>query len=85
MKRAEFESLLFVEVADRARDESASARSDRGRPWTQLRDEMLASGAKTVEELRAERIATFYKSTNATEGGVLAAFKGLFGPARPVK
>jgi hypothetical protein len=85
MKRAEFEALLFVEVADRARDESAFARGDRGRPWTQLRDEMLASGAKTVEELRAEKIASFYKSTNAAEGGVLAAFKGLFGTARPVK
>jgi hypothetical protein len=33
-----------------------------GRPWTQLRDEMVASGAKTVKELKPRRIAVFYGS-----------------------
>lgn len=84
MRQAEFESLLFVEVADRAATEPAPSANEGtygGRPWTRLRDEMLGSGAKTVEELRADRIAAFYKATNRADRGVLSSLRGLFGGA----
>ncbi len=49
-----------------------------GRPWLQLRDEMIASEAKTVAELRADRIVAFYHSTNPPRRGLLTALRDLF-------
>jgi hypothetical protein len=66
MKRAEFESLLFVEVADRAVAEpTPPPGTDKyyRRPWLQLRDEMVAGGALTVADLRGDRIVAFYHAT----------------------
>jgi hypothetical protein len=82
MNQAEFESLLFVDVADMAATEPTPQPGEakyHRRPWLQLRDEMLASGAKTVAELRADRIAAFYQSTRAADQGLLRALRGLFG------
>lgn len=81
MKQAEFESLLLVEVADRAAAEpDPPPGTDKcyGRPWLQLRDEMVACGAQTVAELRPDRITAFYYSTNPPVAGPLNAVKGLF-------
>lgn len=83
MKQVEFESLLFVDVEERA----AAERTPRegkprylGRPWTQLRDEMVARGAKTIKELPADPSAVFYRSTGSgSGGGVTTLFRGLFG------
>ena len=82
MKQAEFESLLFVEVADRAAAEPApppGKPKHYGRPWAQLRDEMVASGAKTVQELPASRILVFYQLTRPANGGVLSTLRRFFG------
>ena len=82
MKQAEFESLLFVDVADRAASERTPQPGEAKyyrRPWLQLRDEMVASGAKTVAELRADRIVAFYQSTSAADRGLLATLRNLFG------
>jgi len=82
MKLVEFESLMFVDVAERASAEPAAPSGEpryQRRPWTQLRDEMLASGAKTVDELSAKRIALFYRSTRSADGGVKSLFRSVFG------
>lgn len=81
MKQAEFESLLFVDVADRAAAEpTPPPGTDKyyRRPWLQLRDEMVASGAETVANLRADRIVAFYHSTQPANIGVKSIFTGLF-------
>ena len=80
VKRAEFESSLFVDVEERAAGEPGPPEDQpryHGRPWSKLRDAMLAGGATTVSELPAHAIATFYRSTKAA-GGVMSAFKDLF-------
>lgn len=82
MTQAEFESLLFIEVADRAAAEPPPPPGEPkyyGRPWLQLRDEMVASGAETVAALPAKRIAVFYQATRPANGGVKKMLKGLFG------
>jgi hypothetical protein len=82
MQRSAFESLLFVDVEERAAAEptpSAGEPKYLGRPWTQLRDEMLSRGAMSVAELPARTIADFYRVTGSAEGGVMSALKGLFG------
>ena len=78
----DFESLLFVDVEERAALEpTAPEGAPRyfGRPWTELRDEMLSRGASTIEELPADRVAAFYRSTKSGGGSVTALVKGLFG------
>jgi hypothetical protein len=80
MKQAEFESLLFVEVADRAAAEpTPRPGTDKyyRRPWLQLRDEMVAGDALTVADLRADRIVAFYHATQPANRGVKSIFKGL--------
>jgi hypothetical protein len=82
MKRADFDSLLFVDVEDHAAREPApreDAPKYDGRPWSRLRDTMLAGGATTVAELPEATVTTFYRSTGSGDGGVMAAVKGLFG------
>jgi hypothetical protein len=82
MKQAEFESLMFVEVADRAAVEpppQPGTLTYYGRPWTQLRDEMVASGAMTVEGLPADRVAVFYRVTKSADEGTLSTLRSLFG------
>lgn len=82
MTQAEFESLLFIDVADRAAAESSPPHSKSkyyGRPWLQLRDEMAASGARTVAHLPAKRIAVFYYATRPGNGGAKRVLRGLFG------
>ena len=81
MKQAEFESLMFIDVEERAAAEPAPEVGKpkyHGRPWTRLRDEMLASGSPTVADLPAKQIALFYRATKSTEGSVMSAFRGLF-------
>jgi hypothetical protein len=80
MKRAAFESLLFVDVEDRAAPEPAPQPAQPryfGRPWSQLRDEMIAKGASTVAELPAKTIESFYRSTESVNSAT-SIFKGLF-------
>jgi hypothetical protein len=87
MNQAEFESLLFVDVADRAAAEPAppeDADKYYRRPWLQLRDEMIASNAQTVAALRADRIVAFYHSTNGADQGLLSALKSRFSSASPI-
>jgi hypothetical protein len=82
MKQAEFEALLFVDVADRAATEPPTQHGKPkhyGRPWTQLRDEMVASGAKTVQELPSNRILVFYQLTRPANGGALSTLRRFFG------
>jgi hypothetical protein len=82
MQRAEFESLLFVDVEERAAAEAtppAGKPKYHGRPWTQLRDEMLAGGAMSVAELPDRTIELSYRSTKSADRGVMSALKGLFG------
>jgi hypothetical protein len=84
MDNAEFESLLFVDVADRAAGEAVPPHDKPkyyGRPWLQLRDEMVASGAPTVAELPAHRINAFYRSTQSGHGNTTRIFRRLFGAA----
>jgi hypothetical protein len=81
VKQAEFKSLLFVDVADRAASERAPAPGGstyEGRPWSRLRDEMLAGGAESVGELRSSEVVVFYHLTQSASGGVLSAFRNLF-------
>ena len=82
MQRAEFESLLFVDVEENAAAErtpaEGGAKYDR-RPWTELRDRMLASGALSVAELPERTISGFYRSTGSADRGVMSTFKELFG------
>ena len=82
MTQAEFESLLFIEVADRAAAESPPPHGKPkyyGRPWLQLRDEMVASGAHTVADLPAKRITTFYQATLPGNGSARSILRRLFG------
>jgi hypothetical protein len=82
MNQAEFKSLLIIDVADRAAAEPPAPPEESKyyrRPWLQLRDEMVASGAKTVAELRADRIAALYRATNASDRGPLSPIRRLFG------
>ena len=82
MTQAEFESLLFIDVADRAAAESSPPHGKPkyyGRPWLQLRDEMVASGARTVADLPAKRIAVFYYATRPGNGSAKRMLRGLFG------
>jgi hypothetical protein len=84
MKPEEFEALLFIEVADRAATEPPPEHGKPkhyGRPWTQLRDEMVASGAKTVHELSSSRILVFYQLTRPANGGALSSLRRFFGGA----
>lgn len=86
MRQTDFESLLFVEVEKRAATEAGPPDGKPryyGRPWTQLRDEMVASGARTVGELSTRRIAAYYQSTKSASGGAMSALKRLFGSAPP--
>lgn len=82
MRQADFEALLFVDVAERAASERTPQEGEPkygGRPWTQLRDTMLASGAMSVAELPEQAIAAYYRSTGSADRGVMSALKGLFG------
>jgi hypothetical protein len=94
MDHSEFKSLQFVDVAARASYESAyestpawepapppGRPNHRARLWLGLRDEMTASGAKTVADLPAERIAAFYHSIESGDGSASSVFKRLFGGA----
>jgi hypothetical protein len=81
MHKADFESLLFVDVEERAAAERTPPEGKpryHGRPWTQLRDQMLASGAMSVGELPERTIAAFYRSTGSVDRGVMSALKELF-------
>ena len=87
---SEFKSLPFVDVAARASFESGYDRTpvwepypSNGKPkhWLRLRDEMIASGAKTVADLPAERITAFYHSIESGDGSASSVFKRLFGGA----
>ena len=84
MTQAEFESLLFIDVADRAAAESSPPHGKPkyyGRPWLQLRDEMMASRAQTVAELPAKRIAAFYHATRPANGGKRVLGRLFGGPS----
>jgi hypothetical protein len=83
-RQTDFESLMFVEVEERAEAEAGPPQGRPkyyGRPWTQLRDEMLASGARTVGQLSPNRIAVHYHSTRSAYGSVIDSLRRLFGPA----
>jgi hypothetical protein len=83
-RQTDFESLMFVEVEERATGEAGPPQEKPkyyGRPWTQLRDEMLASGARTVGELSTNRVAVYYQSTSSAYGSVIGSLKRLFGTA----
>ncbi|MFZ0341692.1 MAG: hypothetical protein WAL31_05105 [Gaiellaceae bacterium] len=83
-RQTDFESLMFVNVEERARAEAGPSQGKPkyyGRPWTQLRDEMLASGARTVGELSTSRVAVYYHSTRSAQRGVVDSLKRLFGTA----
>jgi hypothetical protein len=81
MKRPAFESLLFVDVEDRAAVELAP-QVDKpkyfGRPWSHLRDEMIANGSSTVAELPANQIESFYRSTQSSKSAKRMFSRGLF-------
>jgi hypothetical protein len=82
MQQAEFESLLFVDVEEYAAAEHTPPEGKpkyHGRPWTQLRDEMLAAGAMSVAELPDRAIEIAYRSTKAAHRGVRSTLRGLFG------
>ncbi len=80
MKRAAFESLLFVDVEEKAATEPAPHRDKPkydGRPWSHLRDEMVARGSTTVADLPAKQIESFYRSTQSAQRAK-SKFMGLF-------
>jgi hypothetical protein len=82
MTQAEFKSLLFVDVVDRAAAEPAPPPGEskyHRRPWLQLRHEMVDSGARTVGELRADRIRVFYRATSVADRGLLGSLRRVFG------
>jgi hypothetical protein len=82
MRRAEFESLLFVDVEERSTAEPAPQQGEpkyHGRPWSRLRDEMLASGSETIAALPANQIEHFYRSTKSLDRSVISTFRHLFG------
>jgi hypothetical protein len=81
-RQTDFEALMFVDVEERAGGEAGPPQGEPryyGRPWTQLRDEMLASGARTVGELSTNRVAVHYQSTRSAYGGVIDSLKRLLG------
>jgi len=81
MKRAEFESLLFVDVEELAAGEPAPPEDKpryHGRPWSQMRDAMLAGGATTVAQLPTSSVAAFYRSTKSDGRAVMSTFRDLF-------
>ena len=80
MKRAAFESLLFVDVEDKAATEPAPQLGQpkyEGRPWSHLRDEMIAKGSTRVAELPTNQIESFYGSTQSAQRSK-SMFRGLF-------
>jgi hypothetical protein len=80
MKRAAFESLLFVDVEEKAATEPAPQLDKpkyEGRPWSHLRDEMIARGSSTVVDLPANQIESFYGSTGSAKRSK-SMFRGLF-------
>lgn len=82
MRRAEFESLLFVDVEERATAEPVPQHGEpqyHGRPWTRLRDEMLATGSETITALPANKIELSYRSTNSLDRSVTRFFRHVFG------
>jgi hypothetical protein len=81
-RQTDFESLMFTDVEKRAEGDAGPPQGKPkyyGRPWTQLRDEMLASGARTVGELSTNRIAVHYHSTGSAHSGLVDSLKRLFG------
>jgi hypothetical protein len=73
---------MFVDVEERAGAEAGPLQGKPryyGRPWSQLRDEMVASGARTVGELSTNRVAVYYHSTRIPYGSVIYALKRIFG------
>jgi hypothetical protein len=85
MEQAEFEALLFINVADRAAKEPASPTGKPkyyGRPWLQLRDEMVAGDALTVADLPPRRITAFYRSTGSSQEDATGIFQRLSGSAQ---
>ena len=82
MKRLDFDALLFVDVEEHASGEPAPPEAGPkydGRPWSRLRDTMLAAGATTVGDLPEATVTAFYRSTRSGDGTVMAAVRGLFG------
>ena len=80
MKRPAFESLLFVDVEDRAGVELAPQLDKPkyfGRPWSHLRDQMIANGSSIVVDLPAKQIESFYRSTQSSKSAK-NMFRGLF-------
>jgi len=84
MRQTEFESLMFVDVEARAAAE-AGPRPGKpkyyGRPWTQLREEMVTSGAKTVGELSTNRVAVYYHSTKPADRSAVHRLRRLVASA----
>lgn len=84
MTQREFESLMFVDVERRAAAEAGPQPGKPkyyGRPWTQLREEMVASGAKTVGELSTNRVAVYYHSTKPGDRSAVHRLRRLFANA----
>lgn len=82
VKESEFELLLFVDVEERASaepDQQPGKPKYSGRPWTRLRDEMVATGVRTITELPAGQIRLFYASTKSTDDNAKSIFRRLFG------
>ena len=82
MRQPEFEALLFVDVEKRAGTEPAPAAGEpryHGRPWTRVRDEMLATGSLTVGDLPPREVARFYRALASEDTGFMSALRGLFG------
>jgi hypothetical protein len=82
MKLADFESLLFVDVEERAAAEPTPQPGHakyHGRPWTRLRDEMVVNGSMTVADLPSGQIKLFYRSTKSGDEGGKAFSQRLFG------
>jgi hypothetical protein len=80
MKRAAFESLLFVDVEEKAATEPARQLDKPkyfGRSWSHLRDEMIARGSSAVADLPANQIESFYRLTESSNSGK-GMFRGLF-------
>ena len=82
MEQAEFEALLFIDVEKRAAAEPAEQPGHpryNGRPWTRLRDEMVATGSRTVADLPPGKVTLFYRSTKSAHADEKRFFRGLFG------
>ena len=68
MERKDFEAMTLAEVSGRA---DAEGPPEHGkpkhydRPWTQLRDEMVAGGAATIDDLTSTRVDLFYNLTRS--------------------